>query len=185
MKQYVGQLLRGKTESCYIDIGDANPANCTEKIAKHLIRMASTRAKGRALRDMCNIGIACLEELESVDDVIESKTPQKTITKKPTVMKPKPLATTNRPEENKAPAKTENVSAPVKKAEPKVTPPKQESDSPAMSEAQKRAIFNLSRRRGISVEDLEAMVADEFGTDLENLSSSAASTFIRTLQQAA
>ncbi len=54
-----------------------------------------------------------------------------------------------------------------------------------MSEAQKRAIYNLSRRRGISVEDLEAMVADEFGTDLENLSSSATSTFIRTLQQAA
>ena len=65
-------------ESSIIDIGDANPTNCSEKIAKHLIRMASTRAKGRALRDMCNIGIACLEELESVDDVIESKTPQTT-----------------------------------------------------------------------------------------------------------
>ena len=26
--------------------------------------------KGRALRDMCNIGIACLEELADFDDVI-------------------------------------------------------------------------------------------------------------------
>ena len=173
----------GKNGELYIDIGDANPANCSEKIAKHLIRMASTRAKGRALRDMCNIGIACLEELESIDDVTESKTPQ--ATRKPTVMKPKPSTTANKPEPNTAPAKTENVSEPVKKAEPKVTPPKQEPDAPSMSEAQKRAIYNLSRRRGISVEDLEKMIADEFGTDLENLSSSAASTFIRTLQQAA
>ena len=167
----------------FIDIGDACKNNTSEKIAKHLIRMASTRAKGRALRDMCNIGIACLEELESIDDVTESKTLQ--TTRKPTVVKPKPSATTNKPEPNTAPVKTENVSAPVKKVEPKFTPPKQEPDSPSMSEAQKRAIYNLSRRRGISVEDLEKMVADEFGTDLENLSSSAASTFIRTLQQAA
>ena len=100
-------------------------------------------------------------------------------------MKPKPSATTNKPAENKAPAKTEDATRPANEVDPKVSPPKQEPDSPSMSEAQKRAIYNLSRRRGISVEDLEKMVADEFGTDLENLSSSAASTFIRTLQQAA
>ena len=44
------------TGQVFSDIGDANPANCHSMIAKHLIRMASTRAKGRALRDMCNIG---------------------------------------------------------------------------------------------------------------------------------
>lgn len=171
----------GKNGELFCDIGDANPTNCNEKIAKHLIRMASTRAKGRALRDMCNIGIACLEEL---DDVFESKTPQKR-TRKPTAMKRKTPAVTNKPEESKATAKAEDAARPANEVDPKVSPSKQETDTPSMSEAQKRAIYNLSRRRGISVEDLEKMVADEFGTDLEHLSSSAASTFIRTLQQAA
>ena len=174
----------GKNGELFIDVGDSSKNNTSEQIAKHLIRMASTRAKGRALRDMCNIGIACLEELESVDDVIGSTAPQKTI-KKPTIMKPKPSATTNKPEENKVPAKTENAPEPVKKVEPKVSRPNQETDTPAMSEAQKRAIYNLSRRRGISVEDLDKRVADEFGTDLEKLSSADASICIRNLQQAA
>ena len=56
---------------------------------------------------------------------------------------------------------------------------------PMMSEAQKRAIYNLSRRRGISVEQLEQMVADAYGCDLESLTSGDASAFIRQLQQAA
>jgi hypothetical protein len=44
--------------------------------------MASTRAKGRALRDMCNIGIACLEELADFDDVIGSGTAKRSSRKK-------------------------------------------------------------------------------------------------------
>ena len=54
-----------------------------------------------------------------------------------------------------------------------------------MSEAQKRAIYNLSRRRGISVEDLEQMSVDAYGLSVENLTSKDASAFIRNLQQAA
>ena len=54
-----------------------------------------------------------------------------------------------------------------------------------MSEAQKRAIYNLSRRRGISVEDLEQMAVDAYGMAIENLTSKDASSFIRKLQQAA
>ena len=56
---------------------------------------------------------------------------------------------------------------------------------PRMSEAQKRAIYNLSRRRGISVEDLEKMALESYGSELETLTSKDASTFIRNLQQAA
>jgi hypothetical protein len=54
-------VAESKTGKVFSDIGDANPNNCHSMIAKHLIRMASTRSKGRALRDMCNIGIACIE----------------------------------------------------------------------------------------------------------------------------
>jgi hypothetical protein len=54
-----------------------------------------------------------------------------------------------------------------------------------MSEAQKRAIYNLSRRRGISVEELEKMAMEAYGVELENISSTDASAFIRNLQQAA
>jgi len=54
-----------------------------------------------------------------------------------------------------------------------------------MSEAQRRAIFNLSRRRGISVEEIECMVEESYGVTLDNLTSSDASAFIRQLQTAA
>ena len=54
----------------FSDIGDANPANCNSKVARHLIRMASTRAKARAFRDMDNIGMTALEQLGDLNEVI-------------------------------------------------------------------------------------------------------------------
>jgi hypothetical protein len=54
-----------------------------------------------------------------------------------------------------------------------------------MSEAQKRALWNLSRRRGISVDELQRMALETYGVELEYLSTKDASSFIRSLQQAA
>jgi hypothetical protein len=49
-------------------IGDASPENVGRNIAPHLIRMAETRAKARALRDAVNVGATAMEELSDGDD---------------------------------------------------------------------------------------------------------------------
>ena len=50
-------------EVTYTGIGDANAGNCNRQVAQHFIRMADTRAKGRALRDFLGIDMVMSEEL--------------------------------------------------------------------------------------------------------------------------
>ncbi|MFC1826286.1 SWIM zinc finger family protein [Thermodesulfobacteriota bacterium] len=181
----------GKTGEVFSDLGDANPTNCHSMIAKHLIRMASTRAKGRALRDMCNIGIACLEELSDFDDVIGNETPKKPAAKKsvgPTKAKTAPKKAAAKKDESK----TKDDKEPDESSKPDESEKSESNGSDEkdtvqskISEAQRRAVYNLSRRRGISVEELEKMATEAYGVELENLTSADASAFIRNLQQAA
>ena len=49
--------------------GDASPSNVNSMIAKHLIRMAETRAVNRALRFYNNIGMCSVDELGGDDSV--------------------------------------------------------------------------------------------------------------------
>ena len=53
----------------FAGIGDASPDNVNRRIVPHLIRMAETRAKARALRDAVNIGVVAMEELG--DDLVQ------------------------------------------------------------------------------------------------------------------
>ena len=57
---------------CFDGIGDANEANTNRGISVHMIRLAETRAKARALRDLTNIGITALEELGGDQVVVRS-----------------------------------------------------------------------------------------------------------------
>lgn len=54
----------------FTGFGDANDTNVNSMIKLHKYRMAETRAKARALRDYCNIGMCSLEELggEEIED---------------------------------------------------------------------------------------------------------------------
>jgi hypothetical protein len=176
----------------FIDVGDANPGNCSSKVSKHLLRMASTRSIARALRSYTNVGMTALEELADFNEAIteggtyENPAPKRKpkAAKKPAAKTPKKApAASAKPKAKPAP-----VESPVEKkgkdqSDQKDDP--KDSAIPSMSSAQRRAIFNLSRRRGISVEELEQMATDAYGCDVENLTSSDASSFIRQLQQAA
>jgi len=186
-----------KTGETFIDVGDASPDNCSSRVAKHLLRMASTRSIARALRSFTNIGMTCLEELADFKDVIGDQVPK---TKPAQRRKPagKSENKGNGKQKAKTPDQTKEKDQQTKPPAQKAKPPEQkkqkpvkdkdepdQTEAPRMSEAQKRAVFNLSRRRGISVEELEKMVGETYSTSIEDLSSKDASAFIRTLQQAA
>ncbi|MCK4379047.1 MAG: SWIM zinc finger family protein [Deltaproteobacteria bacterium] len=177
-----------KTGEVFSDIGDANPNNTNEKVSKHLLRMASTRAKARVLRDFNNIGMTALEELGDFDEVVVNNTVKKTTSKvRKTPAKKDPV-----PIEKGKPAakKTEKSSSASKKGQEEKTVKEEKQQSretakPTMSVAQKKAIINLAQRRGISEEDLQAMATDNFDKGFEFLSPTDASKFIRQLQQSA
>lgn len=184
----------------FSDIGDANPQNCNSKVAKHLIRMSSTRAKARAFRDMDNIGMTALEELGDFNEVIgaddnrkQAQAPKNNVRKFPKQVKP-----VNKPDDNdgkkveavpdnQGANETDSTGTKTEKAPAKTNKGNGNGKSrtvPLMSEAQKSALYNLSRRRGLSLEEIETRAKEKYGVPVEELTSENAGEFIRYLQQA-
>lgn len=178
----------------FSEIADANPKNVNRMIVEHILRMAATRAKARALRDMTNIGMTCLEELGDLDQIAgghnESAPPKTTANQKPVTVNNKKES---KPDENtqkrKEVAEKNPKGNPKAKEAEKKQPDSNESKliKPVanMSIAQKNAILSLAKRRGIAEEELSKMVEEAFNSSLDNISSGDASSFIRQLQQAA
>jgi hypothetical protein len=197
----------------FSDIGDANPQNCNSKVARHLIRMASTRAKARAFRDMDNIGMTALEELGDLNDIIGGDENRKTSQKgtdnvRKFARQVKSVFKSGNGDGKKAEASPEppvpepkNADEETRDAKPAETKPVQTkgsvkpnkgngngkskaAEAPMMSEAQKSALYNLSRRRGISLEDIKTRSMEKYGVPVEQLTSENAGEFIRYLQAA-
>lgn len=193
------------TGNVFSDVGDANPKNTNRAVALHLLRMASTRAKARVLRDMVNVGMTSLEELADIDDLtpgqkrdnapeaqgkkngVKVKLEPKPASRGPMPRVEAPAKPSSTPQAQKeTPKPVAEVAASIPESAP--APVQKKNNVVAMntmSEAQKRAIANLARRRGIASDELEALCQKGHGVPVAQLLASDASTFIRNLQQSA
>jgi hypothetical protein len=175
----------------FTDIGDASPKNTNKVIANHILRMASTRAKARALRDLTNIGITCLEELGDINEVLGEESQAASAQQHRPVAESKNKKPNGNGKDKPAPPEGGNGSKDLSKppdigAGQADTAGDNGKDRPEgkISDAQKRAVQNLSKRRGISDMDLNDMSTKKFGVPVEQLSLKDASGFIRSLQSA-
>lgn len=131
----IAKALVETKKGCFDGIGDASPDNVNSYIAPHLIRVAETRAKARALRDAVNIGVVSFEELNG-DGL---------------------------PEESVKPARRESVSQTrARVAKPIPTSPAQENtpNPGPMSESQRRYLFRLMATKGFVAEAAEVKLKE-------------------------
>jgi len=121
-------------------IGDASPENVPPHILPHLIRMAETRAKARALRDAVNIGVASFEELDGADEAAT-------------------------PSDLGSGAITGNGAAGPPKALPAPTNGSGNGYQPPMSESQRRYLFRILAGWGFSGDAATEYLKDKLGIE--------------------
>lgn len=188
------------TKGTFTGIGDASPENVRANIAPHLIRMAETRAKARALRDAVNIGVVALEELgELLDDELSYEgMPQNQENgsgkEQPQNQPGKGNGPDNRPQPDKGNGRAQPATAQSTAFSP-ATPSHPASDSPfppsvsvgpsvpLMSEAQRRMLFRLASQSGIKPEEAKPWLEKQLGNrSLREVTKAEASRLIDLLQ---
>ena len=122
-------------------IGDACPENVDEFLAPHLIRVAETRAKARALRDAVNCGVVSYEELDDVDPA--------------RVQRPGPGAEPSPSQPTSTDSARPRTNAQTRQNKPA-------NGVEPMSEAQRRYLFRLMSGQGYQREAAEERLKDIF-----------------------
>ena len=187
----------------FVEVGDASVFSTTARVSKHLLRMASTRAIARALRLFTGVGLTVLEELADSKDAMGNESEEGTKPKsqkqygnksraaKPAKSKPKSSQLSTPPKTPKKNKQTttddtdksdgNNSNGGNRQGKSKTqTPGKQPA---IISSAQKKAIQQLSLRRGLSETETQKQVFDTYGTTLEELTQAQAASLIIHIQQ--
>jgi hypothetical protein len=187
----------------FVDVGDASPANTTNRVSKHLLRMASTRSLARALRLFTGVGLTVLEELADPNDAMgneseegtkpksqkqygnKSKTAKSVKSKTKSTQSSTPPKT---PKKNKQTTTDDTDKSDGNKLKGGNRQGKSKTQTPGkqpviISSAQKKAIQQLSLRRGLSETETQEQVFDTYGKTLEDLTQAQAAEFIIYIQQ--
>lgn len=189
------------TKGMFTGIGDASPENVRANIAPHLIRMAETRAKARALRDAVNIGVVALEELgELLDDELSyegmPQNHESTVNKEQTQNQPdkgNPRDNRPQPQPDKGNGGTPSLMRPPTTSQAAVSQPASDSpfppsvsvgpSVPLMSEAQRRMLFRMASQFGVKPEEAKPWLEKQLGNrSLREVTKAEASRLIDLLQ---
>jgi hypothetical protein len=127
-------------------IGDACPQNVDDFLAPHLIRVAETRAKARALRDAVNVGVISFEELDGEDLQSSSPSDLGSGASAPAGKEASAQRTAQSRTRTGSPARSEANG----------------NGTDMMSEAQRRYLFRILAGRGLQREAAEERLKDLF-----------------------